>query len=139
MSDAKLETWRFVKGQVSAGAATAVDWLIVTGCIHFDLAHYTVAVALGALAGAVTDFAIKRGWVFDHGGASIHGQIWKYVLVSAASLAWNELLSVLAIELLHLPKIPGVLAAAIVVGAAWNYPMHRLFVFRRARESSTET
>jgi putative flippase GtrA len=28
--------------------------------------------------------------------------------------------------------VPGVIAASIVVGVAWNYPLHRLYVFRRA-------
>lgn len=135
-----IEFWRFVRAQVATGAATAVDWLLVTGTIALlGGRSYPLAVALGALAGAGTDFSIKRAWVFEPSGGLWHGQAFRYALVSAASLAWNELLSWAAVDGLHLPAIPGVIGASILVGAAWNYPMHRLFVFRRpAGETPTE-
>lgn len=134
------ESWRFLKAQVSSGAATLVDWLLVTATIgSLGARSYPLAVALGALAGAGTDFSIKRRWVFDARADVWHAQAWRYALTSAVSLAWNELLSWVAVDRLHLPAIPGVIGASILVGAAWNYPMHRLFVFRRAAgESSTE-
>ena len=134
------EAWRFAKAQLSSGAATFVDWLLVTGTIAVGGKRtYLAAVALGAVAGAVTDFAIKRHWVFDAHDAGWKGQAARYAAVSLASLAWNELLAYAAVDGLGLPAIPGVIGASIVVGAVWNYPMHRLFVFRRpAAESSTE-
>jgi len=134
------ETWQFLKGQVSAGAATFIDWALVTSTILvLGDRSYPLAVALGAVAGAITDFLIKRHWVFEARADVWHGQAMRYVIVSLASLAWNELLSWVAVDHLGLPAIPGVIGAAVLVGAAWNYPMHRLFVFRRAEaETSTE-
>ena len=132
------ETWRFAKAQVSSGAATLVDWALVTSTIALGM-HYLVSVAIGAVAGAVTDFSIKRSWVFEARAGLLRGQAWRYAAVSLLSLAWNELLAYAAVDGMGFPKIPGVIGASIVVGAAWNYPMHRLFVFRRPEaESSTE-
>jgi len=132
------EAWKFAKAQVSAGAATFVDWALLSATIAAGV-HYLVAVAIGAVAGAVTDFSIKRHWVFEARAGMVGAQAWRYAAVSLLSLAWNELLSFAAVDGLGLPKIPGVIAASILVGAVWNYPMHRLFVFRRPRaETSTE-
>jgi putative flippase GtrA len=132
------EAWKFAKGQVSAGAATFVDWAAVSSSIWLGL-HYLLAVPLGHVLGGLTDFAIKRTWVFHARAGRVQGQAWRYAVASLSSLAWNELLSWAAVGGLGLPKIPGVIGAAIFVGVAWNYPMHRLFVFRRpAEQSSTE-
>jgi len=126
------ETWRFVKAQASALTATGVDWVLMSALIALG-ANLYLAVGAGALAGAITDFSIKRGWVFDARGGVLRGQIGRYVLASALSLGWNELLTYLAVARLGLPKIPGAIGAAVVVGTLWNYPVHRLFVFRRPR------
>lgn len=126
----RSEAAQFLGGQLSAGAATFIDWALLTTVIALG-GHYAIAVAVGALAGACTDFSIKRGWVFGAQAQSIHGQLWRYALVSGASLAWNELLTFLAVAKLHAPAIPGAICASVIVGAAWNYPMHRAFVFRR--------
>ena len=126
----KSETIKFVEGQLSAGAATFVDWALLSTVIALG-AHYAIAVAVGAVAGACTDFSIKRGWVFKARAGGLPGQMWRYLLVSGASLAWNELLTFVAVSKLHLPAIPGAIGASVIVGAVWNYPMHRAFVFRR--------
>ena len=55
----------------------------------------------------------------------------RYLLVSGASLGWNLLVSYLFVDGLGLPAVPGVIAASVVVGFVWNYPLHRLFVFRQ--------
>lgn len=125
------ELIRFLRGQLSAGAATFVDWALLSLTIALG-AHYAIAVAVGAVAGAATDFSIKRGWVFGAAQGALPRQMWRYLLVSGASLAWNELLTFVAVDLLHAPAIPGAICASVIVGAAWNYPMHRAFVFRRA-------
>lgn len=129
------EIWRFARAWASALTATAVDWVLMSALIKLG-ANLYVAVGLGALAGAITDFSIKRGWVFEARGGMLRGQIWRYVLASALSLGWNEVFTFVAVAKLGLPKIPGAIAAAVVVGTVWNYPVHRLFVFRRPRAST---
>jgi len=126
------EALRFARANLSSAAATGLDWALVTGLVWAG-AHYLVAAAAGALAGAVADFTLKRHWAFDRaakGKARAEGL--RYLLVSAASLAWNLAASWLLVSGLGLPPVPGVIAASAVVGVAWNYPLHRLYVFAPA-------
>jgi putative flippase GtrA len=127
---ARSEARKFIKGQVSAGVATAVDWVLMSGLIAFGV-HYLYAAAAGALAGALTDFSVKKWWVFQAGGSPLQGQAIRYALVSGASAGLNCLLAYGLVSGLGAPEVPGVIAASIIIGFAWNYPMHRLFVFRR--------
>ncbi len=129
------EVGRFVRANLSSTAATAVDWAAVTALVWLG-AHYLVAAAAGALAGAITDFSLKRHWAFDGPGkGAVHHEGLRYLLVSGSSLAWNLALAWALVDGLGLPAVPGVILASIAVGFAWNYPLHRLFVFRRARPS----
>jgi putative flippase GtrA len=93
--------------------------------------HYLYAAAAGALAGALTDFSVKKWWVFHADEGKLKGQAFRYALVSAASAGLNCLLAYGLVAGLGAPEIPGVIAASIVIGFSWNYPMHRLYVFGR--------
>jgi hypothetical protein len=35
---------------------------------------------------------------------------------------------------LGVAAVPGVIAASVLVGLVWNYPVHRFYVFREAGE-----
>jgi putative flippase GtrA len=125
-----VEIGRFVRANLSSTAATAVDWGLVTTLVLLRL-HYLFAAAAGAVAGAVADFSLKRHWAFDRSvKGAVHHEGVRYLLVSAGSLGWNLLLSWALVDGLGLPSVPGVIAASVLVGFAWNYPLHRLFVFR---------
>jgi putative flippase GtrA len=124
------EAWKFVKGQLSSSLATIVDWGLMSSLIAFGL-HYLYAAAAGALAGALTDFSVKKWWVFDAGAGAVQGQAVRYAVVSVASAGLNCLLAYGLVSGLGSPEVPGVIGASVVIGFAWNYPMHRLFVFGR--------
>ncbi len=126
------EVGRFVRANLSSSAATALDWVVVTSAVWLGL-HYLGAAAAGAAAGAVTDFALKRHWAFGGSGKrAVHVEGIRYLGVSGLSLALNLGLSWALVGVLGLPAVPGVLLASVAVGFGWNYPLHRLFVFRRA-------
>jgi putative flippase GtrA len=125
------ELWRFTKAQLSTGAATAVDWGVLTGLIWAGL-HYELAIAAGAFLGAATDFSIKRFWAFESSHLPMGAEAARYAFVSAASLALNCALAYLAVDILGAPKVAGAIGTSIVVGVLWNYPLHRLYVFGRA-------
>jgi putative flippase GtrA len=125
------EVGRFVRANLSAIAATALDWGLVTGLVWAGV-HYLAAAAVGAASGAATDFLLKRHWAFDRAAkGAVHAEGLRYLLVSASSLGWNLLASWGFVGGLRAAPVPGVVAASIVVGCIWNYPLHRLFVFRR--------
>jgi putative flippase GtrA len=124
-----LEVTRFVRANASSLLATGLEWVLVTGLVTWHL-HYLWATSIGAVAGAVTDFLIKRHWAFVRGRVgSIRGEAARYVGASALSLGWNILIAYGLVDGLHVAAVPGVIIASIIVGLAWNYPVHRHFVF----------
>lgn len=127
------EVGRFVRANLASTIASGVEYVLVTGLVVAG-AHYLYAASAGAVTGAVIDFSLKRHWAFEraHTG-SVHHQGLRYLLVSAASLGLNLAVSYAFVDGLKLPAVPGVIAASLVVGFAWNYPLHRLYVFRTAR------
>jgi putative flippase GtrA len=122
------ELRRFFKAQASSGIATAVDWALMASLIALGV-HYLWAVVCGAVVGAITDFAVKKWWVFEAKKGKIPVEALRYALVSAISAGLNCLLAFGLVDGLRAPKTPGVIAASLVVGFVWNYPMHRLYVF----------
>jgi putative flippase GtrA len=124
-----LEIGRFFKGQLSSGIATIVDWGLMTGLILAGV-HYLYAVVCGAVAGAITDFSVKKWWVFKAKRERVKGQALRYAVVSAISAGLNCLLAYGLVDGLGIHENIGVIIASTIVGFAWNYPMHRLYVFR---------
>ncbi len=126
------EIGRFVRANLSSTIASGIDYLLVTGLVLARF-HYLWAATAGALAGAITDFTLKRHWAFDRAAVgAVHHEGLRYLLVSGTSLGLNLLLSYALVDGLGMPAVPGVIAASIVVGFVWNYPLHRYFVFRNA-------
>lgn len=124
------EIGRFVRANLSSTIASGLDYLLVTGLVLAHV-HYLWAATAGAIAGAVTDFSLKRHWAFPRVAAgAMHQEGFRYLLVSVTSLGLNLLLAYALVDGLAMPAVPGVIAASIVVGFVWNYPLHRYFVFR---------
>jgi len=127
------EAARFVRANLSAAIASGLEWLLVTGLVVARV-HYLVAAAAGAVTGALVDFSLKRHWAFDRAHRAGVGQEGvRYLWVSAVSLAVNLPVAYGLVDGLGIPAVPGVIAASILVGVAWNYPLHRWYVFRGAR------
>ena len=132
------EIGRFVRANLSSMTATGLDWALVT-VLTWAGVYYLVAAAVGALAGAITDFLLKRHWAFGRQViGAVHAEGARYLLVSASSLGINLAVAYAFVDGLGMPAVPGVIAASIVVGIAWNYPLHRLFVFRHAPAPAIE-
>lgn len=131
-----LEFRRFLRANSSSIGASLLEWVLITVLVGVNV-HYLYAATVGALLGAIIDFAIKRHWAFDRGiiGAA-HWEGLRYLAASALSLVWNLVLSYALVDGLHMAKVPGVIAASIIVGVAWNYPVHRYFVFHDRHASA---
>jgi putative flippase GtrA len=124
------EVGRFVRANLSSAVASGLEWVLVTGLVVAGV-HYLFAAGAGAVTGAATDFSLKRRWAFDRARPEALGREGaRYLAVSAGSLALNLPVAFALVDLLGLPAVPGVVAASVVVGVAWNYPLHRWWVFR---------
>jgi putative flippase GtrA len=129
---AAAEIGRFVRANLASLVASGLEYVLVTGLVLAGV-HYLAAAAAGAVTGAVTDFSLKRHWAFDRGTkAAFHREAFRYVAVSGASLLLNLALAWALVDGLGAPAVGGVIAASIVIGFVWNYPLHRLYVFPHA-------
>ena len=123
------EAGHFLRAHISATAATGLEWVLVTLLVLMRL-HYLAAAAAGALTGAVTDFSLKRHWDFDRRQTdAVHRESLRYLGASVASLVWNLAAAYALVDRFGMHPIPGVIAASIIVGVLWNYPLHRFYVF----------
>jgi putative flippase GtrA len=122
------EGWHFAASQASGVLASTVDVVVMEGLILLGTA-YGWAILAGHLAGGASDFATKRHLVFRTRGQRPWPQALRYRFAWVGSLLFNLALARLLVGSFGLGAGVGVLAAAVLVGVAWNYPMHRLYVF----------
>lgn len=124
-----------VLGRHQAGAlvTTAVDFGVMIATVQLLHARPVVATVVGAAVGAITNFTLGRYWIFDRAdtlAARATPQALRYALVSASSLVWNALGVWLLAELAGVQYILARTLVAALVSLAWNFPMHRRFVFQ---------
>lgn len=129
----------FGKHQLATVASTAVDYLVMICLVSLAGLGPVAGTSIGAAAGAITNFTLGRTYTFratarDRG---LRGQFIRYVMVSAMSLGWNALGVQLLAVMLGMQYVIARLLVGTFVGFAWNFPMHRYFVFRPSR-SHTE-
>ncbi len=115
-----------VRHQAAAILATLLDFAIGGILVRAGL-DPALATFLGATVGACCNFAIARRYVFRGERRRIGRQALRYSLVAVGSALANALL-------VHAlcPLLPFALArpiAAVIVSVAWNFPLHRSFVF----------
>ena len=127
ISSSTFRQW--LRHDATALIATAVDYLVMI--LLVELVHLTPvpATALGAFAGAVTSFTMGRHFTYRVADAPVRGQVWRYALVSAASLALNAGGEYLFFHVVGLQYLVARIVTSIIVNSAWNYPMQRFFVF----------
>ena len=85
---------------------------------------------IGASTGAITNFTMGRHFTFRATRGNARSQLFRYLLVSAASLGWNALGEHLLANILGLQYVIARLITGTLVGFVWNFPMQRYFVFR---------
>ncbi len=118
-----------VRHQAGAIFATLLDFAIGGLLVRAGL-DPAPATFVGAAVGACCNFLIARRYVFRGERRQVGRQVLRYSLVAAGSALANALL-VHALGRLF----PFTLArpvAAVIVSLAWNYPLHRSFVFGEA-------
>lgn len=129
----------FLKAQLSAASATAVDYGMTVMLAELCQVYYLVAVGLGALSGAVTNFTINYRWAFRHRSQrfaeSVSKQSQRYVIVALGSLILNVVFVALLTEVLQIPYLISKVVGSLGVGFFYNYPLHKYYVFTIAPPS----
>ena len=123
----------FGKHQIASIVATVIDYCIMIAMVSIVGLTPVEGTVIGATCGAIANFSLGRHFTFQATSERPEGQVVRYVLVSAASLGWNALGEHLLAEVVGLQYVIARLITGTLVSFVWNYPMHRYFVFRRAR------
>ena len=125
-----------LRSQVAAGVATAADFLLVVALVTYAGVFPWFSTMIGCVLGAVVNFSVSRIWAFKNVDPLVP-QASRYVFVSLTSALLNGggvgvLLLLPSLDY----RIAWVLVRA-VVALAWNYPLHRDYVFS-ARPSNLD-
>jgi len=121
--------FEWIRHHTGSMMATAVDFVIMIGCV--ELFHFSPveATTVGALCGAFTSFSLGRHWVFHRADGKAAGQLFRYAMVAGASLGLNDLGEFLLVRA-GLGYVVARVIVAVAVSNLWNYPLHKFFVFR---------
>jgi len=126
-----------IRNVAAAVFATAIDFAVFGGLVvAVGLAPW-LATACGCAVGAVVNFTVNRLWVF-HSKTPPLAQSARYTFVSATSALLNS--GGVAILML-VPSARSWIAwslARAAVFLAWNFPLHRDYVFKSDISCGTE-
>jgi putative flippase GtrA len=123
--------WHWLRHNVAAVVTTVVDYSIMVALVELGGFGPVPATALGALAGAITNFTLGRFFTYRVRREPMVGQALRYALISGASLGWNSLGEYLFASALGLQYFVARVVTSVIVSTAWNYPMQRFYVFSR--------
>jgi putative flippase GtrA len=119
------------RSQIASLTATLIDFGTMVFLTEVAGLWYVAATATGAFVGAVVNFFLGRHWSFTADHQPIHGQVLRYAIVSAMSLALNTVGVYLLTEYLSLHYTLSRALIAVAVALLFNFPLHRRFVFGR--------
>jgi len=109
--------------------STIVDFTAMVIAVELGGVRPVPATVIAAACGAITNFALNRRFTYEAGHGRVTRQVWRFVLVSGASLGLNALGMYGFHNVLGVQYMIARLVTAVIVSNAWNYPMLRFFVF----------
>jgi putative flippase GtrA len=118
------------RSQVSSLVATLIDFGTLVFLVEVFKLWYVTATAIGAFVGAVTNFTFGRHWSFKATDGLVHHQVVKYSLISGTSLILNSLGVYFLTDGVGLKYTESKVVTAILIGLLFNFPLHRVYVFR---------
>ena len=121
----------FVRHQIGSVVSTAIDFGTMIAWVELGIGTPVSGTAVGATAGALSNFALGRHWIFAARTAPVGAQMVRYALVSLFGLGWNTLGQMLLLKVTGWPYPVTRAMVAVAVGVLWNFPMQRWFVFHK--------
>jgi putative flippase GtrA len=125
----------FGRHQVGAILATGIDFGVMSVLVSLFGLPPALATAFGAAVGGASNFLLGRHWIFAATDGHAGGQAWRYVLVSATSLALNTAGEYILHDRVGIQYLVARVIVASVVSVGWNYPIQRSFVYRSSAAS----
>ena len=125
----------FTRHQLASLGATILDYLCLFSMTEIIHIHYTIATAVGALLGAVSNFLMNRYWSFQAHHEKWTTQSSRYLLVSAGSLILNTAGVYGLTESLGWHYALSVGVTSLIVGIFFNFPLHKYYVYETSLSS----
>ncbi len=121
----------FFRYNVSAGTATVCDFLVLIFATEILGFYYVLSGFFGALTGASVAFFLGRNWTFFNKIGAVSKQGLRFLMVFVGSIALNTLGLYIFTDILQVGHYSiSKMMVAVLVGACFNFPMQRYFVFR---------
>lgn len=145
MGKIKQELLTFAKAEMTASAASIVDFGLAFVLSDLVGIYYGLANALGVMSGGVTNCCLNYRYVFGDSHRRKRSVAWRYfviwgiswILNSGGTIALTELINRSEHINIHymIPKCVVSFLVAVLV----NYPGQRKFVFKPAKEEPEQT
>lgn len=129
---------KLAKNIASAAVATGIDFAIVVALVTLSGFSPWLATGLGCLVGAIVNFGMNRVWTFKTDGAMVV-QAGRYAFVSLTSMLLNSGGVAVLMLLPVLDYRVDWWLVRIAVYFAWNFPLHRDYVFTVASANGKAT
>lgn len=121
----------FIKAQTALIGGSLGDFLVTILLVQVFNCWYITGNVAGNVAGAIAQFILSRNWVFNapKQKSTIPGQVIKFVLMWAGSIALSVLGVYLLTQYIHLHYLLSKLIVSALLGISYTYLMSKKFVF----------
>ncbi len=120
----------FLKYNVVAGIATAVDFAVLIFFTEILQIQYLISAVLGAVSGGITAFVLERNWTFLKKDGKLSVQAKKYAGIWLTSIFLNISGLYLLVEYTGLQYIISKVIIAVIVGIGFNFLTHKYYIFK---------
>ena len=142
MGKVKNELMTFAKAELTASAASIVDFGLAFFLSDIVGIYYGLANALGVMSGGITNCSLNYRYVFGDSHRKKKSVAWRYFVIWALSWALNSGGTIALTEAINHSEhmnihymIPKCLVS-FLVAVFVNYPGQRKFVFKPSKEAS---
>ena len=111
---------------------SALDFLTLVLLVEKLGVSYVWATWIGTIVGSLSNFTINKLWAFEAGRQELGPQFLRFLLVQTGSSTLQTLGVWLFTRFVGLPYEASKVIVAVLVYLGWNFPLNRLFVFRKA-------
>lgn len=130
MARLKHEFWLFCKAQLTAQAASVVDFCVSLLLTELFGLWYLYSTIVGAVCGGITNCVMNYRWVFHAEGMQKKQVARKYLLVWVGSILLNTAGTYILTECSGQYFAYAKIIVAVLVAFLWNYQMQRFFVYQ---------
>jgi len=111
---------------------SALDFLTLVLLVEKLGVSYVWATWIGTIVGSLSNFTINKHWAFEAGRRDLGPQFLRFLPVQAGSSALQTLGVWGFTRFVGVPYEASKILVAVLVYLGWNFPLNRLFVFRKA-------